>query len=149
MFIPGLCLQENSTRANAVQDDLQLLCAQERTNYFFLFPKIRRSNWNTKIRSKRANQSLFSTCSLKSLWYNVLENLTRHRTQRRRLIHAVRCLLFIVCTCSACDEVAGNACFRGRINQIWKTKGNGSKNELFVHLNMNAAFADAPAATQD
>ena len=29
---------------------------------------------------------------------------------------------------------------------MWKTKGNGSKNELFVHLNMNAAFANAPAA---
>ena len=29
---------------------------------------------------------------------------------------------------------------------IWKTKGNGSKNELFIHLNMNAAFANALAA---
>ena len=29
---------------------------------------------------------------------------------------------------------------------IWKVKENGSKTELFVHLNMNAAFANALAA---
>ena len=27
-----------------------------------------------------------------------------------------------------------------------ENKGNGSKNELFVHLNMNAAFAKVPVA---
>ena len=50
-FIPGLCLQENSSRANTVQDDLtstggltqQLLCVQERTESFYLFPKIKHS----------------------------------------------------------------------------------------------------------
>ena len=31
-------------------------------------------------------------------------------------------------------------CLRGRTNQVLKTKGNESKNELFIHLNMNAAF---------
>ena len=52
--IPGLCLQENSSRANAckttwpTQAELmqQLLCAQERTKHFFLFLKTRQSNWN-------------------------------------------------------------------------------------------------------
>ena len=86
-------------------------------NIFCLVPKNKRSNWNTKIRSERVNQSL----SLLVL-QNMLDNLTWHRTQRLRSIHAVRCLLLMVCTCSECVEVAWNACFRGQTNQIWKTK---------------------------
>ena len=53
------------------------------------------------------------------------------------------CIMF---TCSTSDLAARNTCFRGQTNQIWKTTGNGSKNELFVHLKMNVVFANAPAA---
>ena len=37
-------------------------------------------NWISKIISERAFQNIFSTCSPKLLWYNMLDNLTWQRT---------------------------------------------------------------------
>ena len=60
--------------------------------------------------------------------------------QRRR---SSRCLiLLIVCTCSVGIEAAGNTCFRGRTNQIWKTKGNAIKNELFIINGIRHVISD-------
>ena len=39
--------------------------------------------------------------------------------------------------------------WKRQANHIWKTEENGSKNELFVHLKTNAAFANAPAAIRE
>ena len=61
------------------------------------------------------------------------------------MLHVAYCPCIMI-TCGTSDLAAGNVCFRGQTNQIWKTKGNGNKNELFVDLNMNASFANAPVA---
>ena len=142
-LIPGLCdLQENSSRANAVQDDLigagGLTQPNENKIIFFCSPK--QHEWTELSKSDQKERS--KIFSLLGLWYNMLENMTWHRTQRRNSMIGSCCPLFIVhalCSRASSDLAVGNACIRGRTNQIWKTKRNGCKNELVVHLNMNAA----------
>ena len=108
-----------------------------RTKCFFLFPKSRRMNWSIKIRSERAFQNLFSACAL--IQPDVTQNTATELLDRFMLcVVYCSCIMFMW---STSDLAAGKACFRGRTNQIWKTKGNGSKNELFFHLNMNAQGA--------
>ena len=119
-LIPGLCdLQENSSRADVVQDDLTdtgRLMQPNENKYFFLFLKTRRMKWIIKIRSDRAFQNLFSVCALiqHARQPDVIQNTARELLDRFILwVVYCSCIMFM---CSTSDSVAGNTCFRGQTN---------------------------------
>ena len=138
-LIPGLCgLKENSSKTNAKQDDLTHaigLTQPNENNIFFLVPQ------NKTFKNRLSASALIQHGKQPDVTQNTAMELLD-----RFMLYVVYCSCIYMFTCSTNDLAAGNACFRGRTNQIWKTKGNGNKIELFVHLNMNAAFANAPAA---
>ena len=80
-------------------------------------------------------QTLNTLCACVGTWCHWTRNTLTILTQWRS---SSCCLLLIVYMCSVHVgvEMAKNLCFRGWTSQIWKTKGNRSKNELFVHLSL-------------
>ena len=93
-LIPGFCgLQENSSRGNAVQDDLTGaggLMQPDENKIFFLVPKNKKNelNYQNQIR-KSVPKSFLCLCS-DTTWRD-----TEHSDGAPWSVHAVRCLLFM------------------------------------------------------
>ena len=138
-LIPDLCdLKENISRTNALQDDPIRaigLTQSNKSNIFFLLPQ------NKTFKYRFSASTLIQHGRQPDVTQNTATELLD-----RFMLYVVYCSCIYMFTCSTNDLAAGNACFLGRTNQIQKTKGNGNKIELFVHLIMNATFANAPAA---
>ena len=102
-FTPDLCLQENSSRANTVQDDLtsmggltqQLLCAQERKNLFSCSQKqddgTETPKSDQKERTTPFSLLVFQNRSDKTCWITWRD--TEHSDGDRFMLFVVYCSL--------------------------------------------------------